>query len=159
MRILAVCLGNICRSPLAHGLFQREIDRRGLDWTVDSAGTGAYHRGDPPDPRSIQVASTHGIDISGQRARQLTAADLTRFDKVVVMDATNYRDARELARTDDERDKIELIMNYAEPGRNGQVPDPYWDDDGFAGVYDMLERAVVRFVEAQTTGEDSPARH
>lgn len=147
MRLLTVCLGNICRSPLAHGLLQREVDRRGLDWTVDSAGTGAYHVGDPPDPRSVSEARRHGIDISAQRARQLVPEDFERFDHVLVMDATNYQDARRLARTNAERDKVDLIMNYAEPGRNGQVPDPYWDDDGFAGVYAMLERAVTAFVE------------
>ena len=147
MRILAVCLGNICRSPLAHGILRRESERRGLGWTIDSAGTGAYHVGEGPDPRSVAEARRRGIDISGQRARQLVPEDFERFDHVLVMDASNYQDARRLARTAAERDKVELIMNYADPGRNGQVPDPYWDDDGFAGVYDMLARAVEGFVE------------
>ena len=151
MRILCVCLGNICRSPLAHGILAREIAARGLDaagWSVDSAGTGDYHVGAPPDPRSVAEAARRGVDISHQRARQLTPDDLGRFDRVLVMDAGNYRDARALARTDAERAKVELVMNYADPGRNGQVPDPYWDDDGFAGVFDMLERAVGGFVGA-----------
>ena len=150
MRILAVCLGNICRSPLAHGILRRESERRGLGWTIDSAGTGAYHVGEGPDPRSVAEARRRGIDISGQRARQLVPEDFARFDHILVMDASNYQNARRLARTDEERDKVELIMNYAEPGRNGQVPDPYWDDDGFAGVYAMLARAVEGFVNRHT---------
>ena len=150
MRILMVCLGNICRSPLAHGILQREIDRRALDWTVDSAGTGAYHLGDPPDPRSVAEAKRRGVDISAQRARKLVPEDFGRFDHILVMDASNHQDTRKLARGDAERGRVELIMNYAEPGRNAQVPDPYWNDDGFAEVYDMLERAVVAFLESHS---------
>ena len=149
MRVLTVCLGNICRSPLAHGLLQREVERRGLDWEVDSAGTGDYHVGDPPDPRSVATARARGIDISHQRARQLTPDDLARYDHVLVMDASNYQNARALARTPAERDKVQLIMNYDTPGRNAQVPDPYWDDDGFTEVYEMLERAVKGFMEVR----------
>ena len=146
MKVLAVCLGNICRSPLAHGLLERASERRGLGWTVDSAGTGASHVGEAPDARSVAEARRHGIEISGQRARRLVPEDFERFDRLLVMDASNFRDARRLARTDEERGKVELIMNYADPGRNEQVPDPYWDDDGFAGVYALLERAVEGFV-------------
>ena len=149
MKVLMVCLGNICRSPLAHGILQRVIDERGLTgWTVDSAGTGGYHVGAGPDPRSVAEARRRGVDIADQRARRLEPGDLAGFDHVLVMDASNYQDALRLARNDGERAKVELIMNYADPGRNGQVPDPYWDDDGFAGVYDMLERAVEGFVDA-----------
>ena len=148
MRVLVVCLGNICRSPLAHGILERLVAERGLGWEVDSAGTGAYHVGNPPDPRSIAEAARRGLDISAQRARRLEPEDFAHYDHVLVMDASNYRDARERARTDAERAKVELVMNYAEPGRNGQVPDPYWDDDGFAGVSDMLERALSAFVDA-----------
>ena len=147
-KVIAVCLGNICRSPLAHGLLLREAERRGLDWEVDSAGTGDYHAGAPPDSRSVAVAAAHGLDISGQRARQFAAADLAHYDAVLVMDAQNYQRTRALARTDAERDKVGLIMNYAEPGRNAQVPDPYWDDDGFEGVFQMLERAVSGYADA-----------
>ena len=149
MKVLLVCLGNICRSPLAHGILQHEVERRGLGWDVDSAGTGGYHVGEAPDPRSVAEARRRGIDISTQRARKLTPDDLDAYDHLLVMDASNYQNARRLARTDSEREKVELIMNYADPGRNGQVPDPYWDDDGFAGVYDMLARAVAGFVESE----------
>ena len=147
MRVLMVCLGNICRSPLAHGILADAVARRGLDWAVDSAGTGNYHAGDAPDPRSIAEARRHGIDISRQTARQFVAEDFDRFDLILVMDASNYQNVRRLARTDADRDKVELIMNFADPGRNGQVPDPYWDDDGFAGVYRMLESAVGGVLE------------
>ncbi len=150
MRILTVCLGNICRSPLAHGILQREIERRGLtDWSVDSAGTGNYHAGDAPDPRSIAEAKRHGIDISKQTARQLEVEDFERFDLLLVMDASNYQQARALARNEQERDKVRMIMNFERPGWNEQVPDPYWDDDGFAGVFGMLERAINKLISGE----------
>ena len=145
MRILAVCLGNICRSPLAHGLLEAAAEARGLDWEVDSAGTGDYHVGEAPDPRSVAEAARRGLDIGGQRARQLTAADFADFDHVLVMDAANRADALALARTDAERAKVELILDYAERDAGAEVPDPYWDDDGFAGVYDLLAEAVEGF--------------
>ena len=149
MRVLCVCLGNICRSPLAEGILRARAAEAGLDWTVDSAGTGDYHVGKPPDPRSEAEAAYHGIDISGQRARQLTPADFDAFDHILVMDASNFQDARALASSPEQLAKLELIMNYAEPGRNGQVPDPYWDDEGFAGVYEMLDEAARMFVSAK----------
>ena len=137
-----VCLGNICRSPLAHGILAERIRRDGLAWTVDSAGTGDYHVGQAPDPRSVAEAARRGIDIGDQRARQLKQGDFEDFDLILVMDASNFQNARALARTDEERAKVRMIMNYERPGWNEQVPDPYWDDDGFTGVYAMLERAV-----------------
>ena len=147
MRILLVCLGNICRSPLAHGLLARKVAARALPWTVDSAGTGDWHVGKAPDPRSIAEAHRHGIDIAPQRARRLEPEDFERFDHILVMDASNYQNARALAPTPALADKVELILNYLEPGRNGQVPDPYWDDDGFAHVYELLDRATDAVIE------------
>ena len=149
MKILVVCLGNICRSPLAEGLLQRAADARDLPWTVDSAGTGDYHVGEAPDPRSVAVAARHGLDISQQRARQLTAADLDRYDLLLAMDAQNYQHIRRLATTDEQRDKVKLILNYTQPGRNAGVPDPYWDDDGFLGVYRLLEEACAAVCETE----------
>lgn len=142
-----VCLGNICRSPLAHGILAERIRRDDLAWEVDSAGTGDWHVGHAPDPRSIAEAERHGIDISAQRARQLQPEDFGVYDLILVMDANNYQNARAMARTDEERQKVRMIMNYDRPGWNEQVPDPYWDDDGFAGVYEMLERAVQGLVK------------
>ena len=142
-----VCLGNICRSPLAEGILRQKVEAAGLDWEVDSAGTGAWHIGNPPDPRSVAEAARRGLDISHQRARQFIASDFNDFDHILVMDSSNYQNVLKLARNQTDRDKVELVMNYDRPGYNQSVPDPYWDDDGFAGVYDMLERACARVVE------------
>lgn len=148
MKILMVCLGNICRSPLAEGILKQEVKQAGLDWTVDSAGTGGYHTGELPDPRSIAVAKQHGLDITDQRARKFVAADLDRYDLVLAMDAQNYQDILKLATTEAQRDRVKLILNYSTPGHNRGVPDPYWDDDGFEGVYQMLKTACERVVAA-----------
>ena len=148
MKILLVCLGNICRSPLAHGLLQHKVNERGLDWTIDSAGTGDYHLGQGPDPRSVAVAARHGIDISHQQARQLQPADFEDYDHILVMDASNYQLARAVAPTPALADKVELILNYVQPGRNPQVPDPYWDDDAFADVYALLDEATDAVIAA-----------
>ena len=150
MKILMVCLGNICRSPLAEGILRRKVAERGLDWTVDSAGTGNYHIGELPDPRSIAVAQAHGIDITAQRARHLVAADLDRYDLLLAMDAENYQNIRRLARTDAQRNKVKMILNYATPGRNAGVPDPYWNDDGFEGVFRMLEEACTAMIAEES---------
>lgn len=147
MKILMVCLGNICRSPLAEGILKHKIKERGLDWTVDSAGTGSWHVGERPDPRSIAMARKKGIDISDQRARKFTVADFDRYDLILVMDSSNYQDVLRLAKTEEHRKKVELIMNFAAPGRNKNVPDPYWDDNGFEQVFDMLEEACEALIQ------------
>ncbi|RMG83480.1 MAG: low molecular weight phosphotyrosine protein phosphatase [Bacteroidetes bacterium] len=147
MKILMVCLGNICRSPLAEGILKHKIKERGLDWTVDSAGTGSWHVGERPDPRSIAMARKKGIDISDQRARKFTAADFDRYDLILAMDSSNYRDILRRAKTEEHRNKVALIMNFASPGRNENVPDPYWDDNGFEQVFDMLEAACDSLIQ------------
>lgn len=154
MKILMVCLGNICRSPLAEGIMAEKIKRLGLPWTVDSAGTGAYHVGESPDPRSQQVARNHQLDISHQRARQIRTSDFVEFDHILVMDASNYNNVRGLTSDTAAQGKVEMIMNYLEPGRNIQVPDPYWDNDGFEKVYQMLDRACEAFIERVTRGSE-----
>jgi len=141
MKILMVCLGNICRSPLAEGILKTKIAAQGLDWEVASAGTGGYHVGELPDPRSIRTAQAHGIDITDQRSQKLQASDLATYDILYAMDATNYQNILKLAKTDEERAKVKMMMNEDKPGYNEQVPDPYWGDDGFELVYDMLDRA------------------
>lgn len=146
MKILMVCLGNICRSPLAEGILQHKIESLGLDWIVDSAGTGAYHVGEKPDARSITTAKRFGIDISGQKARQFKATDFNAFDLILVMDAANYHNVLRLAETDVEREKVALIMNLVNPGKNAQVPDPYYDDNGFELVFEMLDRACEALI-------------
>lgn len=142
-----VCLGNICRSPLAEGILKQKIRDKELDWTVDSAGTGHWHIGERPDPRSISTADKYGIDITSQRARQFSAADLDRFDHVLVMDESNLRDVLYHARSDEHKKKVKLILDYVSPGKTRSVPDPYWNDEGFEQVYELLDEACERFIE------------
>lgn len=142
-----VCLGNICRSPLAEGILKHYIKKEKLDWFVDSAGTGAWHIGNPPDSRSIEVAKKHGLDISSQRARKIRSTDFEEFDIIFAMDSSNYNDLQRYALDDEEKEKIKLILNETEPSQNNSVPDPYWDDNGFEKVYQMLDKACKSFVE------------
>jgi protein-tyrosine phosphatase len=130
MKILMVCLGNICRSPLAEGIMKTKIQEAGLDWKVDSAGTGSWHVGKLPDSRSIDVAKKHDLDITDQRAKQFQSYDLDNYDLVFAMDASNYQDINRLAKNDSQKNKVHLIMNMASPGMNQGVPDPYWGDVG-----------------------------
>lgn len=142
MKILMVCLGNICRSPLAEGILRYHAAQRGLEWGIDSAGTGHWHAGQPPDPRSIAVARRHGLDISEQRARQFQAIDFERFDQIFVMDTQNLRDVLRQAQSESHRTKVSLILD-----QNRSVPDPYYDaDEGFERVFQMLDDACARFV-------------
>ncbi len=136
--ILFVCMGNICRSPLAEGILRNLAESAALhQLTVDSAGTGGWHRGDAPDPRSIAMARRHGIDISLQRARQVTAADFETFDLVFAMDENNLANLLRLS-SERHRHKIHLFMEYA-AGHRENVPDPYYGaEDGFLTVYNML---------------------
>lgn len=139
MKILMVCLGNICRSPLAHGIMKNKIKSYQLDWIVDSCGTGSWHIGELPDKRSIEVAKKNGIDITDQRARQLSQKDFEIYDVILTMDTSNYNDVIRHAKAH-HKDKIQMIMNYQYPGENRVVPDPYYDG-GFEHVYDILESA------------------
>ncbi len=134
MKILMVCLGNICRSPLAEGILQAKLDIR--NHQVDSAGTAAYHVGNPPDPRSIAVAYKHRIDIHAQKARQFTSNDFEYFDRIYVMDRSNYQNVIRLAANDQQKQKIALLRISEE------VPDPYYGgDDGFEKVFQMIDQA------------------
>jgi protein-tyrosine phosphatase len=146
--ILLVCLGNICRSPLAEGLLRQAAERKDINLRVASGGTGGWHVGNPPDPRSQAVAAEHGLDISSQRAHQVTVHDLDHYDLVLAMDSNNLRDLKTLAKTDAQRQKIHLFLGYAglEESDGPDVFDPYWDDSGFAGVYDLIAKAADRIV-------------
>jgi len=136
-----VCLGNICRSPLAEGLLASKLPKD--KFTVDSAGTGDWHVGSCPDERSIEVAKRNGLDISSQRGRQFKASDFDTFDHIYVMDASNLQNVRLLARNDEDRNKVRLILEEIFPGENMDVPDPYFGlHDGFNRVYDMLDEAT-----------------
>lgn len=140
--VLFVCLGNICRSPLAEGTFGAVVAERGAAdaFLLDSAGTGAWHLGSAPDPRSIAIAARHGVDISRQRARKVTAEDFDRFDLILGMDRSNVDELRRIAPEAAPR-KIHLFLDFAE-GRQTDVPDPYYGGpEGFADVYRMVRTA------------------
>lgn len=141
-----VCLGNICRSPLAEGILKHKSTTRGLNWEIDSAGTGGWHIGEKPDRRSIRIGKKYGIDIANQRARQLQAEDLGAFDLILAMDESNYRNIIRLANTEEQAAKVKMIMEYVYPDQSVSVPDPYWGDDGFDQVYQMLEAACEKVV-------------
>lgn len=142
-----VCLGNICRSPLAEGIMREKIKAHNLSWEVDSAGTSGWHEGNLPDNRSIAVAKNHGIDITNQRSRKLEKLDLDKYDLVVAMDSTNYSDIIRLADSETQKAKVRLILNYAYPNENRAVPDPYYEG-GFEKVYQMLEESCEKIVQA-----------
>ena len=134
MNILMVCLGNICRSPLAEGILRTKLT---TDFFVDSAGTGGWHAGQSPDKRSIATARNYGIDISNQKARKFTVSDFDTFDHIFVMDQSNYKDVLNLAPDDVAKSKVALIL-----GPSKEVPDPYYGgQDGFEKVYQLLDQA------------------
>lgn len=143
-----VCLGNICRSPLAEGIMRHKIQQRQLDgWVVDSAGTGNWHSGELPDSRSIATARKYAIDITDQRARQFRVEDFDRFDLILAMDRSNYRDLLSLASNDEHQSKVGMILAVAYPGSQDQVPDPYLDDNGFEPVFHLLNDACERVID------------
>ena len=135
-----VCLGNICRSPLAEGILQSKVNDDEV--YVDSAGTAAYHVGELPDKRAIEVARKYGIDLTNQRARKFTSKDFTEFDFIYVMDKENYHNILSLATDTSEAEKVKIILNETNPQQNFSVPDPYYGgDEGFENVYQMLDEA------------------
>lgn len=138
-KILMVCLGNICRSPLAEGIMRSKLSD---DFIVDSAGTGGWHAGELPDKRSIATAKNRGLDITNQRARKFTKNDFETFDYIFVMDNSNYKDVLALAPNEEAKLKVKLILNEIFPNENVDVPDPYYGgQDGFENVFDMLDKA------------------
>lgn len=141
MKILMVCLGNICRSPLAEGIMQHLADKEGLNWEVDSAGTGDWHIGEGPDRRSVRTAQQHGIDISGQICRLITPADFDRFDRILVMDKSNLNNVLAMVRNAADRQKVSLLLG------DKIVPDPYHDDTQFEPVFKLIEAGCKAFIE------------
>ena len=138
--ILMVCLGNICRSPLAEGILKSKLDSD--KFYVDSAGTSGHHNGELPDSRSVAVANSNGLDITDQRSRKFTRQDFIDFQYIYVMDNSNYNDVIRLARNEEEKLKVKLILNEISPKRNLDVPDPYYGgENGFKKVYEMLDDA------------------
>jgi protein-tyrosine phosphatase len=145
MKILMVCLGNICRSPLAQGILEEKIKKYNLNWEVDSAGTSGWHDGEAPDHRARSAALKRGFSINHQISRKITRDDLLHFDLICAMDAQNYSDIKNLARMENVHPNIELLMNLSFPGLNRQVPDPYYDGR-FDEVCDLLDGALEKFV-------------
>ena len=137
-----VCLGNICRSPLAEGILREKTKH--LDLTIDSAGTAGYHIGKSPDPRAVAVAKKHNINISKLKARQFSRIDFENFDTIYVMDINNLSHLISLSSNAQERNKIRLILNEIDPKNHDSVPDPYYDDNGFKKVYNMLNEACEK---------------
>ncbi len=150
MKVLMVCLGNICRSPLAEGILKKHLEKRGLDWTVDSAGIGAWHAGDLPHHSSRQVAKAHGVDISEQRGRQVRRSDFTEFDHILAMDSENLADLQRLAPEPGQQAKIQLILSHLEGESLRDVSDPYGRTlEHFEAVFQLLDRACQAFLEKQ----------
>ena len=144
-KILMVCLGNICRSPLAEGILRAKLPSH---FIIDSAGTGNWHVGHAPDPRSVKIARHKGIDISNLKGRQFSKQDFTNFDIIYVMDNQNYKDVIALASNDNEKSKVILILNEVFPNENVDVPDPYFGlENGFEKVYKMLDDACEIITE------------
>ena len=135
-----VCLGNICRSPLAEGILKNKVKH--LDITIDSAGTAGYHIGKPPDIRSLEIARKHNINLAEQRARQFNRQDFDNFDVIYAMDLNNYSHLIALSENQNEREKIKLILDEIYPNLKKSVPDPYYDEEeGFQKIYTILEKA------------------
>lgn len=146
--ILMVCLGNICRSPLAEGIMSAKLED--TNHTVDSAGTSSHHQGEMPDPRSVATAHKYAIDISDQRSRPFQVADFDAFDYILVMDKSNLRNVLSLARTPEDQKKVSLIMDSVEGALQNEVPDPYYGGDhGFENVYHMLDEACDAFIKSE----------
>jgi len=139
-KILMVCLGNICRSPLAEGILKSKLPKD--QFVVDSAGTGDWHVGQLPDKRSIAIAKKHGIDITDQRAQHFKAKHFDQFDFIYAMDLSNYKNILQLAPNEEAKVKVKLILNELFPNENIEVPDPYYGgEEGFENVYQMLDKA------------------
>jgi protein-tyrosine phosphatase len=145
MKILFVCTGNICRSPLAEGILNNKLSNRGIDFYVDSCGFESFHVGDLPDQRALTVARKNGVDISGHASRLFTLRDFDEFDRIYVMDASHYSRLMQLARSDADRRKVDYVLNVTHPGKNLPVPDPWYEDiSAFEKVYHLLEPACEK---------------
>ncbi|MDB5135763.1 MAG: low molecular weight phosphotyrosine protein phosphatase [Mucilaginibacter sp.] len=140
-----VCLGNICRSPLAEGIMQHFVDEDGLDWQIDSAGTGNWHVGEGPDRRSVLTARNHGIDISKQVCRQFRRSDFSEFDLILVMDKNNRSEVLAMAPDEQSATKVMLLLGDKE------VPDPYYDDSKFEPVFALIEQGCRDIIKKQRT--------
>ncbi len=150
MKILMVCLGNICRSPLAEGILQHKANALKLNWQVDSAGTAGYHVGEAPHRLSQKVAKQNGIDISQQQCRQFVKEDMLYYDLIYVMDTSNYNDVKNISKELWNEQKVDLLLNELYLGENKNVPDPwYGNEDGYHTVFEMIDRACEKIVKRE----------
>lgn len=149
MKVLMVCLGNICRSPMAEGILRHKAHINGWNIQVDSAGTGGWHAGEAPDSRAMAYMERKGISIKKLRARQFTVNDFHEFDLILPMDTDNYRNVSAL-KPGGSKAEVRMVMELLYPGKNVAIPDPYYGgEDGFAKVYDMLDAALENIYENQ----------
>jgi len=153
MKILMVCLGNICRSPLAEGILQDKAFKAGLNWSVESAGTNGYHDGEPPHPLSQKIARMNGIDICNQRSRRFVPEDFDRFDKIYALAEDVLFDMRQIARKKFNRSKVDLLMNELYPGKDLDVPDPWsGPEEEYYEAFRLIDAACEKIVQkAQAT--------
>ena len=152
MKVLMVCLGNICRSPIAEGVLAAKCKEMGLDWKVDSAGTNGLHNGEPPHPLSKSVCKLNGIDISYQHSRAFKAEDMENFDLIIPMANDVMRDMRYIAGKKYKPEKVKLLLNYAFPGTDMDVPDPWSRSIGaYHEVFELIEDACNKMIEFHTS--------
>ena len=148
MRILMVCLGNICRSPIAEGVLRHKAQQKGLNWTVESAGVESYHVGEPPHRYSQKVCLSKGIDISGQRARRFSAKDMEGYDKIYAMSDDVLEEIQRVTGKNMDRSKVGLFLNELFEDSNASVPDPwYGGEEGYLPVYEMIDKACDAIIE------------
>ena len=146
-KILIVCLGNICRSPLAEGILLKLVREKQLPFIIDSAGTANYHVGEAPDARTVANAKKHDVDLSALRARQFTAKDFAEFDKIFVMDKSNLTNVLRLAPNENCKQKADLLLNLSYPGKNLEVPDPYYGgEESFEKVFQLVYGACEKLI-------------
>ena len=144
--MLMVCLGNICRSPMAEGILKHKAQIMGLDLFVDSAGTSNWHQDERPDSRAMEEMRANGIDISNQRSRPFKLGDFDKFDHILVMDTSNQTNVLAIARNTRDSDKVKLMLDFGNEVKGRSVPDPYYDD-GFGRVYELLDYACDAFLD------------
>lgn len=147
MKILMVCLGNICRSPMAEAVLRKKVKENHLDWQVDSAGTEAYHTGEAPHPLARKVAALHGLDISGYRASRLTPGDFLTYDKIYALAPDVLEEMAYIAKGRMDPAKVDILLNEVYPGENREVPDPwYGPESGFEKAYQLIEKACDKII-------------
>ena len=147
MNVLFVCLGNVCRSPMAEGLLKKKFEENEIEGIVDSAGFESFTINDPPDKRAVKVAKQFGVEVSG-KARLFVKSDFDKFDHIYVMDTLNYRDAKYLAKNNSEIEKIDYLLNVLYPGKNITVPDPFLQGEHECRVvFELLDKATTKIVE------------